>query len=402
MMKLWNHQQKIIDLNPRKHLLAHEVGTGKTITTITLAKQNNQKALVICPKSIKQQWLEQVPNDWLVLHKEGFKNMWNAKGISHYNCLIIDECHFFASPKSQLTKSLLAYIARYNPEYIYLLSGTPYTSSSWAIYTYGLILGKPWRWIDWDRKFFDHIKMGRLNVPVQKKKINGVPTEQVIASVVKSLGSTVRMEDTLGDLIMPEQIFETEYFELTKEQREAIASLTDLVPITKWTHTHEVCGGTLKGDGYTPDKFFKSEKLDRVLELAKSYPKFVVVCRYNLEIYRLEDALKTSFKGIKVIVINGETKDVYRATQEAGRSDKCIVLVQAAVSAGYELPSFPLMVFYSLDFSLVNYLQVLGRIARRNNLKRNVYISLVIKGTIDEDVYKCIQRKEDFNIAIYN
>jgi hypothetical protein len=244
--------------------------------------------------------------------------------------------------------------------------------------------------------------MGRLNVPVQKKKINGVPTEQVIASVVKSLGSTVRMEDTLGDLIMPEQIFETEYFELTKEQREAIASLTDLVPITKWTHTHEVCGGTLKGDGYTPDKFFKSEKLDRVLELAKSYPKFVVVCRYNLEIYRLEDALKTSFKGIKVIVINGETKDVYRATQEAGRSDKCIVLVQAAVSAGYELPSFPLMVFYSLDFSLVNYLQVLGRIARRNNLKRNVYISLVIKGTIDEDVYKCIQRKEDFNIAIYN
>lgn len=397
-MKLWDHQQKIIDLNPKKHLLAHEVGTGKTLTAITLAKQNNQTALVICPKSIKQQWVEQVPVDWLVLHKEGFKKMWNIKDIPHYNALIVDECHFFASPKSQLTRSLLSYISRYNPEYIYLLSGTPYTSSSWAIYTYGLILGKNWRWIDWDRKFFDHIKMGRLNVPVQKKKINGVQTEQVIASIVKSLGSTVRMEDTLGDQTMPEQIFETEYFELTSEQREAIASLTDLVAITKWTHTHEICGGSLKGDGYTPDKFFKSQKLDRILELAKEHPKFIVVCRYNLEIHRLEAELH----GYNVIVINGDTKDVYRATQEAERSDKCIVLIQAAVSAGYELPSFPLMVFYSLDFSLVNYLQVLGRISRRNALKRNVYLSLVIPKTIDEDVWKCMQRKEDFNIAIYN
>jgi superfamily II DNA or RNA helicase len=397
MIKLWSHQQRIIDQNPKKHLLAHEVGTGKTITAITLAKKNNQKALVICPKSIKQQWLEQVPDDWLVLHKEGFKKMWNAKSISHYNCLIIDECHFFASPKSQLTKSLLSYIARYNPEYIYLLTGTPYTSSSWSIYTYGLILGKNWRWIDWNRKFFDQIKMGRLKIPVQKKKINGVPTEEVIASVVKSLGSTVKMEETLGDMAMPEQIFQTEYFELTKEQREAIASLTDLVPITLWTKTHELCGATLKGDGYTPDKFFKSQKLDRVLELAKVHPKLVIVCRYNLEIHRLEAELKA----YKVIVINGETKDVYRATQEAEQSDRCIVLVQASVSSGYELPTFPLMIFYSLDFSLVNYLQVLGRISRRNRLKRNVYLSLVIPKTIDEDVWKCMQRKEEFNISIY-
>ncbi len=394
----WSHQQKLIQANPKKHLLAWEVGTGKSLAAITLVKQNNQQALVLCPKSIKSQWLDQVPEDWLVLHKEDFKKMWNAKGISHYNALIVDEASFFANYKSQLTKSLLAYISRYNPEYIYLLSGTPYTSSSWAIYTYGLILGKNWRWIDWNRKFFDSIKMGRIRVPVQKKKIDGMPTEVVVAQYVKSLGSTVKMEETLGDLAMPEQIFQTEYFELTKDQKEAIASLTDLVSITKWTHTHEICGGTLKGDGYTPDKFFKSQKLDRVLELAKEHPKLVVVCRYNNEIHRLEAELS----GYKVIVINGETKDVYRATQEAEQSDRCIVLVQAAVSAGYELPSFPLMIFYSLDFSLVNYLQVIGRISRRNALKRNVYLSLVIPKTIDEDVWKCMQKKENFNIEIYN
>ena len=59
------------------------------------------------------------------------------------------------------------------------------------------------------------------------------------------------------------------------------------------------------------------------------------------------------------------------------------------------------MVFYSYDFSLKNYIQIKGRIQRINNIKKNVYFSLVVKGTIDEDVFKCIQRKEDFDIEIY-
>lgn len=396
-MILWNHQKKLIESNPKKYGLWWEVGTGKSIAAITLAKQNNQQALVLCPKSIKTQWLDQVPTNWLVLHKEDFKKMMKLGKLARFNCLIVDEAQFFSNHKSQLTKSLLAYIARFNPEYIYLLTGTPYTSSSWAIYTYGLILGKNWRWIDWDRKFFDHIKMGRLKIPVQKKKIAGVPTEVVLAQYVKALGQTVKMEETLGDLSMPEQIFETEYYDLTKEQKDGIASIIDLLPIVRFTKIHQCCGGSIKGDGYTPDQFYKSEKLDRVLELAKLHPKLAIVCRYNNEI----QVLKAKLSDYKVIVINGETKDVYRATQEAEASDKCIVLIQAAVSSGYQLPSFPIMVFYSLDYSLVNYLQIIGRINRRDKLKRNVYLHLVVKGTIDEEVYKCIQRKEDFNIEIF-
>ncbi|MCP5375204.1 MAG: hypothetical protein H6743_03810 [Rickettsiaceae bacterium] len=239
--------------------------------------------------------------------------------------------------------------------------------------------------------------MGRLRVPVQKKKIADVPTENYLASIVKSLGSTVKMEDTLGDQTMPEQIFETEYFELNKDQKQAITNITDLLPIVRWTKVHQICGGCLKGDGYTEDQEFTSQKRDRVLELAKLHPKLIIVARYNNELYALQRALK----GYKTIIINGTTKNVYRATQEAERSDKCIVLVQAAVSAGYQLPSFPIMVFYSYDYSLVNYEQIIGRIQRRDHLKRNVYLSLLIPGTIDEDVYKCIMRKEDFHCELY-
>ena len=81
--------------------------------------------------------------------------------------------------------------------------------------------------------------------------------------------------------------------------------------------------------------------------------------------------------------------------------DSYVLLVNAAVSEGWELSTCPLMIFYSYDFSLVNYIQMLGRIQRANNIKRNTYISLVIKDTIDEAIYKKIQKREDFHINIY-
>jgi hypothetical protein len=58
------------------------------------------------------------------------------------------------------------------------------------------------------------------------------------------------------------------------------------------------------------------------------------------------------------------------------------------------------MVFASLSFSYVDYKQACGRILRINNLQENTYIHLVAEG-VDQDVYNCIQNKQDFTIKIY-
>lgn len=42
------------------------------------------------------------------------------------------------------------------------------------------------------------------------------------------------------------------------------------------------------------------------------------------------------------------------------------------------------------------------QILRANKLKKNVYLSLVVKDSIDNDVFKCIQAKQEFDISIYN
>ena len=392
-MPLYAHQQKLIDLNPSKYLLSWGTGTGKTLAAITLAKQNNQRALVICPKSLIDQWREQVPADWLVLSKEQFKK--NYKTIGSYACIIADEFHYFGNYKSQLTKALLAYIKTYRPEFIYGLTATPYMSTSYNLYTYGLIFGKAWDWYKWTMRYFSRVKTGSRAIFVQKKEVDGVPIAKEMARLVNVLGNTVALEDCFD---VPEQIFEVESFDLTAEQKKAIKDSFDPLPIVRFSKESQICGGSLLGDAYTESQYFKSEKLNRVVDLIAEHKKIIVVCHYNNEI----DVIASKVKDKKVYIIRGDVKNRSEVVKEAEADDNCVVLVNAACSEGYELPSFPIMVFYSYDWSLKNYIQMMGRIQRAGHIKKNVYLSLVVKGTVDEDIYKTVAiKKADFQIELY-
>jgi len=393
-MKLYKHQDKILKKNPKKHLLAWETGTGKTLGAILLAEKNttHHVVLVICPKSIKDKWEEDVEpfkNHYRIMTKEQFKK--GAYQLAAYDCVIVDEAHYFSGIKSQMSKVLITYLQKWKIEHVYLLTATPYLSTPWNLFTLARILGYRPNYGTWRKQYFFPMRIGRRLIYQVKANI-----EQDMAKIVNQIGMTVRMDEARD---VPEQTFLTEYFDLTSAQRTAIKNITDLEPIVKWTKTHQICGGTLKSDGYTENQEFKSEKLQRVLDLANEHKKLIIVCRYNHEIKILSEKLK---KHPNLVVITGATKDKHTLIKMADSSIQCVVLVNAACSEGYELPSFPIMVFYSYDFSLKNYVQMIGRILRINKLKKNVYISLVVKGTIDHDVYKSILKKKDFDIAIYN
>jgi len=257
------------------------------------------------------------------------------------------------------------------------------------------LIGRPMDYMAFDRKFFNHIKMGARMVPIIKKGI-----EPEIAEIVKSVGSTISLEDCLD---VPEQVFETEYFDLTAQQKKAIEGLTDTEHIVRFTKIHQIAGGTLKSDGYEPDKVFSCLKMDRLKDIVKDNPRVVIVCRYNNEINVLFDKL-IDIKGGNVDRITGEVsaEDRHNTIERLKTMDSYVLLVNAACSVGWELPQCPLMVFYSYDFSLVNYIQVLGRIQRINNVKRNTYLSLVTRETIDEDIFKAVTiKKMTFQIEIY-
>lgn len=391
-MQLYKHQRKLLDLNPKKHLIAFGTGTGKTYASLLLAQKNNVTALIIVPKALKENWnryASQFNIDHKIVSKEEFRRDWDK--LTAFKAVIVDEFHYFANLKSGMSKSLIKYQRKHKPEYVWGLTATPFCSSPMNIYALATHLGHSWNYWSFFNKFFTQIQMGHRMVPVMRKNI-----ESDVADLVKKIGTTCSMEECID---VPEQTFETVYFTLTKEQEKAIKEIDDPSPITRWTRTHTIENGVKISDGYTEDQYFDSLKNDYIASFSEENSKFAVICRYNLQIKMLKDLLEK--KGKKVFLITGEVKNRDEVVQEVERTDQCIVLIQADCAVGFEIPSVPIMIFASLSFSFVSHEQSLGRILRINKPKKNLYQYLIIKGGVDEDVHKCIMKKQDFNIAIY-
>lgn len=391
-MKLWKHQQELIDLNPDKWFLAWSTGTGKSLALMTLAKNKGDKALVICPKSIVDKWKEDIVLhnvDADVISKEQFKKHPNT----FYNTIIVDEAHFFSGYKSAMTKTLMNYIKTHNPKHLYFATATPYLSTSYNVWTYLALFGHNISWYKWTSTFFTKVKMGNRYIPVERKTYDGKPMSEVMGEFLKKIGNFVKIEDCFD---VPEQVDLKETFEITAEQEKAFQEHHDLTPIVNYTKRLQIENGTLKIDNSFLT--FKSEKLSRLLELISEHKKLVVVCRHRAEQEMISKAIKKP-----CFLINGDVKDRHEIVKMANISEECVVLVNASCSEGYELPLIPVMVFYSLSNSHKDHIQMRGRILRANHLKKNVYIYLVVKGGVDERVYKSIYHdKKDFCFDMSN
>jgi superfamily II DNA or RNA helicase len=392
-MELYQHQKDLLDRNPKKRLLAFGTGTGKTLSALELAKKNNVNALIICPKALKPMWERKVkeytPLQHHVLTKEEFKKQ--HKDLPRYEAIIADEAHHFSGMTSALSKSLDKYIRTHQPWCVWLLTATPFRSTPWNIYRLAQFLGREFGYNTFKHRFFYEVRMGPRTVPVMRPYM-----ERDIAELVHEIGDVVALEDCAD---VPEQTFETELLALTKQQVKGIASLEDSAFITRFTHTHCIENGLLNGDGYSEDQTFECNKTERILELVRENKKIAVFCRYNAQI----DYYKTILEKEKyrVFVINGAVKDRDSVVQNIEATSECVVLIQAQCSEGYELPSIGVIVFASLSFSYLDYVQALGRFLRINKLKKNHYIHLVIEGGYDQDIYNCIMDKKDFDVAIY-
>lgn len=400
-MELYDHQKKLLADNPKKTLLCWDTGTGKTLGSLALAYQNTNDLLIICPKGLKKKW-ERDADNFLrefhptgrrpkILSKEDFRR--DARKLAAYKAMIFDEGHYFAGMKSQMHKAALWYIQQHKPEVIIIPTATPYMSTPWNIFALGKLLGHNWSWIRFKSMFFEERWLGNRTIPVVKKGI-----EKDIAAIVNSIGSTVRI-DECGDV--PEQVFDTEVFALTKAQQKAKEEVKKIEsnPVVKFTKYHQIDNGTLRGNEYEPHLFIEADKHDRILDMANEHQKLAVVCRYNLQIDYLKDKLVAA--GHNVFIIRGDTKDRDTVVLMAEAAEKGVVLINASCSEGYELPSFGVIVFASLSFSYKDYKQICGRFLRGNALKKNVYVHLITLDSVDEAVFASIMRKQDFSLAIY-
>lgn len=416
MLPLYEHQLKIIKDDRLKCGLFLGTGASKTRTALHLAEG---KTLVICPKQQREDktW-ERENKKWetkvklTVISKEDIRKMWDI--LPRYETVIIDEVHscLGVSPNtvqrkgvqyprtSQIFESTKNFIEKTNPKRLYFLSATPVPKpmSMWGL---GILMGQKWDFFLFRQAYYIEIRVGgtrRIWIPKKTDE-----AKQRLANLVKKFGYTGGLNDFFD---VPAQTHKVVEIPLSGEQKRAMENMTfaEADPLVRRARLRTIENGVLYGkhisevDGKVDcmanlTSTFKSYKIDYILERALEFPKLLIFANYTAQIDMIARALRD--EEYKVSILNGATKDRTFIKKVDESDEPHIIIAQCSISSGYELPSFPCVIYASKSWRYVDYEQSLGRVLRANKLKKNLYIHLVAEGC-DKDCHETIMSGADF------
>jgi len=148
------HQKIAIEklAGSKRFILADDMGLGKTTSTIIAALETGaKKILIICPASLKINWMREIKNysdrsvfiaegkkystedDFIIVNYDILKNFYDLKDKenslltkSNFELIIIDEAHYAQNPQSNRTKLINSFSKKV--ERLWLLTGTPMTN----------------------------------------------------------------------------------------------------------------------------------------------------------------------------------------------------------------------------------------------------------------------------------
>lgn len=371
-MKPYPYQQKFIDENPRKAILAWEMRVGKSLPAAIWIdnKCRAGNTFIITPKQNLKDW-KKMGTKATVLTKEEFKKA--ADNISRPTAIVVDEAHYFASGlfvkgRSQLSTALY-HLIQANPECdVLLLTATPIRQNAWSLHTLLCFIGKYYDWKEWRSKFFKLQKLPFLRFPAWMPRSDW-RTE--IRAVLEKNCNILSLKDVVPYLPPAKSI-------IVKMKPTKYQKPKDEVVTWMHEHLHEQKG-----------------KVNEILKLG--YKKLIVVAHYTNQIDTLAEELR---KEKPVFILDGRTKDADATKREAQEAEECYFIVQSSMGFAFDGHMFGAIVFASMSHSVVNHTQMTGRLRNVEHL-HPVFYYYLINGRWDKRIYDTILKGQDFNPAFY-
>lgn len=391
----------------RKHAcLFYKPGKGKTYPCIDALRDvdesKNYKANVLIlstANAIKNMWeAEIVPQN--ILPRNTVLMSFNSAIVDNtkanlmkvkWDVIIVDECHKIKSHNSKSSK--LVYQLSKKAEYTWGLSGTPRGNSDVDIFCqfHNMNISE-WGSIsythfvesccDIDQKFF---RGNCIKVPVGINRKYRAGWERNIAMYTQRIDYTE--EDNMPDLDV--NLVELPY-QYTKEYKDAEDgviqlsnyenTMTKLVAIQK---LHQIVNGFLY---YSDEDGVKkvhqieyNKKLDWLKENVKT--NNVIVYRFEQDRLNITEALKDKFALTEIV-------DDFKA-------DKAdVLLLQCSKCESFNLQKCSRIIFYTLDYSYINYDQMLHRVWRMGQTEQVDITILIFKATVESDIWNAVKNKE--------
>jgi SNF2 family DNA or RNA helicase len=368
-VKLFKHQEKVLELFPQKRYLAWEVGTGKTIGALAVAKHNGfEKLLVVAPKSAHQSWINDNQHfniDIELATYERFRDKIND--FSSFDLVVFDEAHKLSYTKTNWTKKAIQLRMDRKIREVLLLSGTP---------------------IDMYHKIYAQLKV--LN-----------PDDEMFQRY-KSYTQFVNAYFLLDDYFKPIGLLRPEFKHELKvwfEKYAYIVKREDVVELPPLQEIPvELKSVKLEYDisNYELANFIKEykassltkEKIEYVLDFIEENPNTIVFSLFIDFVKILQDKLKN-----KAYFITGSTPAEYRM-RVIERQNKPIISTYAMSEGANLQKGYKNVVFASLPLKYIEMEQAIGRVYRTGQSNK-VALYYLLQNGIDKTVLNILKRKQN-------
>ena len=374
--------------------LAMEVRTGKTLTALGIAEQQNCKRVLFLTKkkairSIEKDYEMLNPlYNLLVINYESIHKIPDVK----WDMVIVDEAHSLgAFPKPNKRAKQVRDIIKVNRCLVCLMSGTP-TPESYS-QMYHQVFGIPTNPFKEHKTFY---KFANQYVDKRQKKINSMYINdytrgyETIIDKMNPFTYRFSQSDAGFNVDTKEHILNVEMDEVTyylcqKLKRNRVVEGDEEViladtPVKLMMKLHQLYSGTIK---------FESGK-GMVIDTSKAQFIYKKFAGKKIAIFY---KFKQELKAIKEVY--GD--DICTELSLFKETNKSIALQIVSGREGISLKEADALVYYNIDFSATSYWQSRDRMTTIDRLESDVYW-VFAKDGIENEIYKAVCKKKDYTV----
>lgn len=397
MIQLYEHQIKGKEylLTNKKSCLFYEIGTGKTYTALAaLCELPPGRVLIVAPKRVLQNvWLSDKHYD-LSKHDVTYNNYEKIARDpdftkKRYDYIILDEVHKLKGKTTKTSRKFRTVTA--HAEYVWGLTGTPQANNYADVYN----IYRNMNILEFNMNYDEFVSRYYFTKSLMSQSgfsfaILIAPRKENLAELVERIGrhSTVkRLKDCID---LPDKRVDVVYVDktITPQYKEIKMN------ILKYGETERTMIGleTLNKLHQAANNFFYDDT-HKAIELSEVNHKFE----------ELKDVLEDMLEETERVIIVYYYKYDLELLQKLPYTwtlnptefpTKQILFLQYQQGEGLNLQYCNHMIFYTYDYSFLNYEQMAGRIYRTGQVNNVVYTIFISKSTIEEKIWDAIVHKK--------
>lgn len=412
-----SHQKEAIEklVGNDKFILADDMGLGKTTSTVIASLESDaKKVLIICPASLKINWMREIENytdrsisiiegkkwndaDYVILNYDILKNFHDIKDRKNsiilnnqFDMVIMDEAHYIQNKKAQRTKIANDIVKKIGK--VWLLTGTPMTSRPMNYFNLLDLVDSPVadNWMAYAIRYCEGYQFNVGNKKIWN--VNGASNLEELRDRTKPQVLRRLKEDVLD---LPEKILTPVYLRLKSKEYEKLMG-----EYYEWYESSEESSSlTIQFSKLMKVRQIIAEsKISNTIEIAENIieqgKKVIIFTNFTDTLNQINDHF-----GKKSVKLDGKMSKTQRqfSVDEFQNNEKIKVFVGnlKAAGVGITLTSAEAVIMNDLSFVPSDHSQAEDR-SYRYGQKSNVSVFYpIFENTIEGIIYDILSKKKN-------